>query len=73
MKNKCKNGMDFTRHVIGEKEYMIKYIPKWLSEDYDVRGKCLFLFLVTCSNCFRYFHLIHHKNVNFKTTIKSRI
>ena len=36
MKNKCKNGMDFTRRLIGEKGYMIKYIPKRLSDDYDV-------------------------------------
>ena len=26
--------MDFTRRVIGEKEYMIKYIPKRLSDNY---------------------------------------
>ena len=36
VKNKCKNGMDFTRQVIGGKEYMIKYIPKRLSNDFDV-------------------------------------
>ena len=35
VKNKCKNGVDFTRRVIGEKEYMIRYIPKRLSDDYD--------------------------------------
>ena len=36
VENKCKNGMDFTRRVIWGKEHMIKYIPKRLSDDYDV-------------------------------------
>ena len=35
VKNKCKNSMDFIRRVIREKEYMIKYFPKRLSDDYD--------------------------------------